>query len=252
MIVRNILLCLETGLLVMFLMVLPVFCAGNIAGILVALGLLGVTYYNKWFTSLLKDLWSSGGGKALIIGVSLLIVAAAVYVIVLSVLMYRALDKEPNNSKVVVVLGCQVKKTRPSLMLKRRLDAAKELLESDGELVCVVSGGKGTGEDISEAQCMKEYLVSCGIDEKRIIEEDRSTTTYENLKFTRDILDERGLGRDIIIATDAFHEYRASLLAKKLGYSSTSACPAFTKFRYLPTYWVREWIGLTHYFIFGN
>ena len=108
MIVRNILLCLETGLLVMFLMALPVFCAGNIAGILVSLLLLGVTYYNKWFTSLLKDLWSSGGGKALIIGVSLLIVAAAVYVIVLSVLMYRALDKEPNNSKVVVVLGCQV------------------------------------------------------------------------------------------------------------------------------------------------
>ncbi len=250
--VRNILLCLETGLLAMFLMALPVFCAGNIAGILVSLLLLGVTYNNRWFSSLLRHLWSSAGGRAVIVGASLVIMAAAVYVSALSVLMYRALDKQPGDSRVVVVLGCQVKGTRPSLMLKRRLDAAKNLLESDSGLVCVVSGGKGTGEDISEAQCMKEYLVSCGIDEDRVIMEDRSTTTYENLKFTRDILDERGLGRDIIIATDAFHEYRASLLAKKLGYSSTSACPAFTKFRYLPTYWVREWIGLTHYFIFGN
>lgn len=250
--VRYALLVLELLLLFIFVWPLPVFCAGNIAGMLFSFALLAATYYDKRFIRLIKRLWSSAGGKCLLIGAGLLIVVGIVYVTVLSVKMYRAQEKTDSDSKVVVVLGCQVKGTRPSLMLSRRLNAAYELLEKDDEMICVVSGGKGWNEKISEAQCMREYLIEKGIAPERIISEDKSTNTYENLKFTRQILDERGLGRDIIIATDAFHEYRASLIAEKLDYGKVSSCPAYTKLRYMPTYWVREWIGLTHYFIFGN
>lgn len=249
---RYVLLIAELGLLFLFVMPLPVVCAGNIAGVIVSAVLLAVTYNDKAFIGLIKRLWSGTGGKILISGVCVLIAAALVYVLILSVLMYRAQENKQTDIKVVVVLGCKVKGTRPSKMLKRRLDAAYELLKADDELTCIVSGGQGSNEVISEAQAMREYLIGLGIAPERIIEENRSASTYENLKFTRDILDERGLGRDIIIVTDGFHEYRASLIAKDLDFGKVGSCPAYTKFRYLPTYWVREWIGLTHFYILGN
>ena len=249
---RYVLLILELCLLFLFIMPLPVVCAGNIAGAAASSVLLILTYNSRQFISFLKKLWSVTAGRISLIAVALMIVAAIIYVCVLSVKMYRAQENKTADSKVVVVLGCQVKGTRPSKMLKRRLDAAIDLMNNDEDTICIVSGGQGWNEAISEAEAMQTYLIDNGISPDRVIAEDKSTNTYENLKFTRDILDERGLGRDITIATDGFHEYRASLIAKKLDFGDVSSCPAYTKFRYLPTYWVREWIGLTHFYIFGD
>ena len=137
-------------------------------------------------------------------------------------------------------------------MLRIRLDAAKELLDEYPDVKCVVSGGKGDDENISEAQCMKNYLVENGISSDRIIMEDKSTTTFENMKFTFEKLDELGISRDITIVTDGYHMYRASLIAKEQGAGEVTSCSASTEFRHVASHWVREWIALTKFFILGT
>ena len=99
---------------------------------------------------------------------------------------------------------------------------------------------------------MRRYLVEKGADESRLIMEDKSTNTFENIKFSFAITDKLGCGRDITIVTDGFHQYRASLIAKQEGARNVTAYSANTQSKYVPTYWVREWLGLTHFFVFGN
>lgn len=82
--------------------------------------------------------------------------------------------------------------------------------------------------------------------------EDKSTSTYENIQNSLKILDELGMSHDMTIVTDGFHQYRASLIAKAQGVENVTAYSAYTEPRYLFTYWVREWLGLTHFFMLGS
>ena len=81
---------------------------------------------------------------------------------------------------------------------------------------------EGPGEDITEAQCMYEVLTKRGISENRLILEERSTTTEENLKYTGEILKDRGLDMTVTLVTSEFHEYRANQMAARLGMKSYS------------------------------
>ena len=121
--------------------------------------------------------------------------------------------KADYGKDVLIVLGCAVRGERVSLTLKLRLDAALEYLEHSPNTAVIVSGGKGDGENISEAEAMKRYLVSHGIDESRIITEDKSTSTWENFKFSKMILDERFPGASAAFVTTNFHVYRAGRVA---------------------------------------
>lgn len=92
------------------------------------------------------------------------------------------------NADYVIVLGAQVRGETPTLVLNARIKAAAEYLEKYPEAVCVASGGKGTGETISEAEAIRRGLVQCGISEDRILLEDCSTSTSENLKFSAEVI----------------------------------------------------------------
>ena len=96
---------------------------------------------------------------------------------------------------------------------------------------------------ISEAECMYNYLTAAGIDKERIYLEDRSTSTYENLMFSAEIISEERLSKKIGIVTNEFHEYRAGKIAKKQGLESF-AVPAKTLFILRPTFCVREVFAL--------
>ena len=137
-------------------------------------------------------------------------------------------------------------------MLSRRIQAAYEKLEADPALIAVVSGGQGSNEDISEAQCMYNELTRMGIASERIILEPQSTSTSENLRFSKTLLDEHGITGSLYLATDGYHELRAQILAKKEGLPACAPASAYTSWYLLPTYWVREWFGLAHAFVFGN
>ncbi len=90
---------------------------------------------------------------------------------------------------------------------------------------------------------MKTYLVEKGIDPDRIYTEEKSVNTHENIAFAKEVIEEEGLIEDIVIITDGFHQYRASLIAEKQGIESYSvSCE--TRNDLVPTYWVREWLAL--------
>lgn len=116
----------------------------------------------------------------------------------------------------VIVLGAQVKGSRPSRALKKRLDKALSYGEKNKNTILILSGGKGQGEDITEAECMKNYLTDHEIPESRLILEEKSTTTKENLVFS-DQLTDCGKKRTGILSNN-FHVYRACKLAEKQGY----------------------------------
>ncbi len=99
------------------------------------------------------------------------------------------LDALPEDEQLtVMIFGCYVRGEEPGRTLTTRLDAALSLLKRYPNADCIVSGGQGSNEAISEAEAMRRYLVSCGIAEERITLEDRSTNTSENLEYTFAIL----------------------------------------------------------------
>jgi len=142
----------------------------------------------------------------------------------------------------VVVLGAKTDGEYPSLILARRLRAAEGYLRENSNAVCVVSGGQGKGprEIYPEAYVMALWLERQGIDPSRILQESRSTNTMENLAFSAGIL---GHPDEVAIATDGFHQYRASLYASGLGMKAYSVA-SHTPWGLAPAYWAREWLAL--------
>lgn len=179
-------------------------------------------------------------------GVAILVLGL---VIVLTTLMLRAMNNEPKGQETLVVLGCKVRGEIPSLSMQERLDAALEYMQDHPDVYCVVSGGQGPGEDISEAECMYRYLTENGIDGSRIYKEDKSTSTRENLEFSLKVIRENHLSEEIAIVTSEYHQYRASLVAKDLGIESTAICGKTAKWLF-PTYYIRELYGILYQWVF--
>ena len=157
--------------------------------------------------------------------------------------MIRAANNPPTEETTVIILGCKVKPSGPSLMLTTRLNAAISYLNENPSSVCVLSGGKGADEPMSEAQAMKEWLMARGIEESRLYLEDKSTSTLENILFSREIIEKEGLPVKVTLITNEFHQYRAKTLAGSLG-TEAFGVSAKTPLYLLPTYYVRELFGL--------
>lgn len=160
-----------------------------------------------------------------------------------SVLLINACNTSPAEGATVVVLGCGVRGTEPSQMLRLRLDAAEEYLKEHPEAKAVLSGGQGPGEDITEALCMQNELIERGIDAERLYMEDRSTNTRENIAFSAQIIKENNLSENLAVVSNNFHLYRASLSVKQEG-MNFGAVPAFTPYPLLLTYVLREYLGI--------
>ena len=150
----------------------------------------------------------------------------------------------------VIVLGAQVFEDRPSLVLKYRLDKAAEYLKSHPDTKCIVSGGKGPNEPFSEAHGMSRYLIEAGISEDRILLEEESMNTSENLENCLKMLPEN-CGK-VGIVTNNFHIFRALRIAKKKGYEDVCGIVAPSKPFYLQTNLLREFVGVTKDLLYGN
>ncbi len=156
----------------------------------------------------------------------------------------------PQDLDYLVVLGAQVKKNGPSKALQYRLDAAFEYLEDHPDTCVIVSGGQGADEHISEAQGMYDYLVEKGISPKRIIREDKSRNTFQNLTFSAEYLNKE---KDRVgVVTNDFHVFRAVKIAKKAGYGNVYGIAArgepFLKYNNM----MREFFGVVKDFLVGN
>ena len=135
-------------------------------------------------------------------------------VIVETACMIHAACKKPKENATVVVLGCRVYGQRASLSMVERLEAAYEYLTEHEGTVCVLSGGQGSGEDITEAECMYRWMVEKGVDPQRLYKEEESASTRENLAFSGRLIAEEGLNPVIAITTSEYHQYRAGRIAE--------------------------------------
>lgn len=167
----------------------------------------------------------------------------ALCVLLLTILKMREIHAAGKTKisaqKVIIVLGCRVRGDEPSLSLVKRVDAAYKFLLFNPESVAILSGGQGKDENISEAQCMQHLLYARGISKDRLILEDRSTSTDENIRFSLQIIEKLDLDRNVAIATSEYHQKRAANICKKYGLNSTPVSSK-TKWTLLPTFLLRE------------
>ena len=169
--------------------------------------------------------------------------------------IYLASCGEPHaECDYMVVLGAGVNGSVPSLSLQERLDAAYAYLTEFPNTICVVSGCQGSGEDISEAQCMYNELVNMGIDPSRVWMEDQAANTWENLRYSLDLIESRTGSRPekIGIVSSEYHLFRAYLFAQEQNVGSFGI-PAKTSWVSLRiNYYLREVAAVWYYTILGG
>lgn len=145
------------------------------------------------------------------------------------------------NLLYLIVLGAQVRGTTMSGSLYRRIKRARVYLEENPETVVILSGGQGKGEEITEAEAMRRYLVQHGIKESRILMETESATTKENLEFSAKFVKDKSISVGIV--TNNFHSYRAYCYAKQLGYGAPKSISAGCHPVFFVHYMVREFFA---------
>lgn len=162
-------------------------------------------------------------------------------------------DSDP-GSDYVIVLGAKVNGTEPSISLSDRINAAYEYLKEYPDAVAVLSGGQGPDEGISEAQCMFNELTAYGIDPDRLWLEEQATSTWENLQFSLNIIEEKTGARPhtVGLLSSEYHLFRAGLFAEACGVEAKGV-PAPTSWISIKiNYFMREVAGVWHYLIFGG
>jgi uncharacterized SAM-binding protein YcdF (DUF218 family) len=150
----------------------------------------------------------------------------------------------------IVVLGAQLKTTGPSRVLQYRLDTAYEYLTAHPDTKVIVSGGQGSNEPASEAQGMYDYLVKRGIEPGRIVLEDKSVNTEQNIRFSKEFL--QADADKVGIVSNNFHVFRAVKLAKAAGYRNVVGIAAPATAFYLPNNMLREFFGVVKDFLMGH
>lgn len=143
----------------------------------------------------------------------------------------------------IVVLGARVNEDgQPSGSLRERIAAAADYLQRNPETIVVASGGQGADEPMSEAQCIRDHLVAAGIDPDRILVEDASTSTKENLANSFALLE--GRAAHVGIVTNDFHIFRALCVGRAQGDYVLSAVPARSSLSGFIHYAMREFFAL--------
>ena len=168
------------------------------------------------------------------------------YCIVASALMINGARESRNipPDTVGIVLGCTVRDNEPSPMLLKRCDRGYRYLKENENAVLILSGGREDEINRSEAQVMFDYLTQeKGIEASRLIIENQSRTTVENMVFSKRIMDEKGFGNRAVIITTNFHAFRSKIYAKREGIEPYNLCSRLSASTFLRNV-VREWIVL--------
>lgn len=234
------------------LLISGIFNTGVIAMCLAGLLILFCCIFDATFRRLLSFVWARKPLRVISMIVLCLIGALLLLFIVVSCFMLHAAAKEAPKNATVIVLGAALRGDRPSVMLADRLDAAEKYLRANPESACIVSGGQGADELYPEALVMKNYLIKQGIEESRIYMEDASSSTAENIRYSKQIIEQYNLNRSVVIATQEFHQLRAQSFAKKGGLTDVGPCTCRSPWYLLGCYWVRDFAGLCQMALLGE
>lgn len=178
-------------------------------------------------------------------------VTAAVSVFVICLFACGNADNVTYQEDAVIVLGAGIRGEKVSGGLKARLDRAAEYHSENPDAIIVVSGGQGPQEDITEALAMERYLLEKGIPEDKILKEERATSTNENFRFSKELLDEK-LGGDYSVAfvTTDYHIYRAENIASSEGFEKVTHCHCDSKFYTVVPSGLREMCAVLKMWVF--
>ena len=154
----------------------------------------------------------------------------------------------------MVVLGAKVTADGPSVSLWDRICGAYEYLEEHPDVTCVVSGGQGTDEPITEAECMYRELVLLGIDPKRIWIEEEATSTWENINFTLNLIEEKtGIRPEKLgVLSSEYHLFRASLFAKACDVEFVGIPAKTSRLSQAINHFMREVAGVRQFIFLGG
>jgi uncharacterized SAM-binding protein YcdF (DUF218 family) len=149
------------------------------------------------------------------------------------------------NFDYIIIHGCALKADGSlTRLLQNRVDKAIEVYNKcPDKPVIIASGGQGADEKVSEAQAMRDYLLLKGIPYEKIIMEDQSTTTRENLLHCRKIIEEKGQSGRIALVSSNYHVYRCLRLARDIGLRCTGIGAPVALY-YWPTALIREFIAI--------
>lgn len=211
---------LLTGIFLLFWCILPYFYG---------------TYHIGTWIGILCGLFYAGGfflcRYAFYVILSLVL---TVYLLQISIRMILACFHRPKGEETLLVLGAHFTSARPSTIMKERMEKAMQYLHAHPQAEAVLSGGQTSDEPCPEAQEMERILKEKGIAPERLIKEEKSETTAENMQFSAALVKGKAA-----VCTNEFHMYRALKLAREYGIEA-AAVPCHTVFRYLGIYWFRE------------
>ena len=198
------------GVLILLIMNLNV---GVLMTLALGLFVLACGLFSKQIKAFVKTRW----GKTLATVLALLLLLELLLVSFIAI--YGQSDNAEYNEEAVVVLGAGLRGDQITWPLKYRLDAAIAYHRQNPDALIVVSGGQGFQETVPEAVAMADYLMRHGVDPTHIIKEDQSTSTAENMRFSKVLLDERfDRPYRVVVVTNNFHIYRGVQIAASEGF----------------------------------
>ena len=170
------------------------------------------------------------------------------------IIIHASFGSAGENVSYLVVLGAKVRSDGPSLSLQNRIDAAYAYLAAHPDTEAVVTGGRGEDEPMTEAKCMYDRLTAMGIDGSRIWMEDKATSTWENLRFSLDLIEEKTGSRPsrIGVLSSEYHLYRAGLFAKACGVEFIGVPARTTNPVLMVNHFLREVAGVWHFMLLGG
>ena len=181
-----------------------------------------------------------------------LVICVAYFCVVESFIIKDARTETDTPADYIIVLGAGVNGTVPSLSLRDRLVGTYDYMTLNPNCIAIVSGGQGEGEDITEALCMRDWLVNKGISPDRIIMEDQSTCTLENLQNSIAIIDSLPIKDPVIgMVSSEYHLHRAKRLAGYVGIDVIGIAARTSYPTVAANYFIREAFAMTEQYVFG-
>ena len=249
-VLRIIAIVIEAIFLLWFLLPIRfhIFKAGNLLGVVICLIALFRTAFSSVYHQMDAFMLQNTITKIIWLIIKYGCIMFAIYAVIVSICMIAAMKIKPKKNATAVILGAQVKPWGASRLLLQRIKAAENYLDRNPGVKAIASGGQGDNEPMSEAACILENMRKDGVDPDRIIVEDQSVNTEQNLLYSVRILRERQLGDSIAIVSDSYHQFRARIIAykidRKLHVGAVNTVNTRFGWFIYPSFFVREWIAI--------
>ncbi len=169
-------------------------------------------------------------------------------------IIYASFGDMRESVDYIVILGAKVRPDGPSVSLMDRILAARDYMTEHPDVIAIASGGQGSDEPMTEARCIYEQLTALGIDPDRIWLEEKATSTWENMNFTLDLIEEKTGARPskMGVLSSEYHLFRAKLFADACGIEAVGIPAATSRFSQKVNHFMREVAGVWHYLILGG